>query len=188
MIKIWKCYFSEPLAWGRGYTALSRNLLHLGTAGIILNLFFPAYFWTLVFSWDFAFLDIPKSLSGAPEFAYIEGVYKYKYGGKSSWPAVCIESTATRKIIDCAPRRVLIHGLIGQQGKPAQGYSYPQIGLIELVVDGHAAISANEAQNFFQSEIYKSIGLILWTVAMYGLAFARQYQLVSTNENRACKK
>lgn len=182
MINIWKRYFSEPLAWNKKQTILSRNFLHLGTAGILLNVFFPGYFWLLLFSSGFAFIQIPDSLIGAPGFTYIEGSYKYKSGGKSSWPAACIESSAAKKITICAGPRVPTHGLVGQAGKPAHGFSYSSVGLVEFVVGGNTAISVSEAQAWYQVEIYKAIGLLVWTVAFYGLAFARQYKIVSAQE------
>ncbi|MDP3514759.1 MAG: hypothetical protein Q8S20_18610 [Sulfuritalea sp.] len=170
MLTFWKKYYVEPVAYAADYTRWSRNFLNLGIMAVLVSWFFAAGLINI----RFAFTDITES--EVRSLRYVEGEWLYIGGRNSMRGGIVIPGTKQYLAFVgiYAPTRTGPQS----QRKPASGYVYPGVGIVQMAVDGVTVLTVDETQTHFRREAYIFLSLIGFGAMMLAHSASRQIHLV----------
>lgn len=169
LLAVWSRLYKEPAIYAPDFTRWSRNFLNLGIGALLVSWFFQV--WPAQV--QFAFADITDAQIG--RLAKAEGEWLF-IGGRSSTRAGIVEPGTTRflAIMDTSlPARTGPHS----QRKPATAHLFPGVGIVQLQVEGEAALTVAQAQEHFRQGTYRFLFLITFSVVMLLLSVSRQFFL-----------
>lgn len=170
MLKIWKKYYVEPAVYAADYTRWSRNFLNLGIMALLVSWFFAAGLINI----RFAFADMTDS--DLKSLRHVEGEWLY-IGGRNSMRGGIVVPGTKQYLAFVAIYASTRTGPQSQR-KPASGYVYPGVGLVQMAVDGVTVLTVDETQTHFRREAYIFLSLVGFAAIMFAHSAGRQVYLV----------
>ncbi len=170
MLRIWKKYYVEPVVYAADYTRWSRNFLNLGIVALLVSWFFAAGLINI----RFAFSDMTEN--EVRSLRRVEGEWLYIGGRNSMRGGIVVPGTNEYlAFVDIyAPTQTGPQS----QRKPASGYVYPGIGIVQMDVDGVTVLTTAENQAHYRRHAYIFLGLIGFASLMFAYSVGRQINLV----------
>ncbi len=170
MFRLWKKYYVEPAVYAADYTRWSRNFLNLGIMALLVSWFFAAGLVNI----HFAFADITES--DVRSLRRVDGEWLYIGGRNSMRGGIVVPGTEQYlAFVDIyTPTRTGPQS----QRKPASGYIYPGIGIVQMDVDGVTVLTATENQAHYRRQAYIFLSLISFAAMMFAHSASRQINLV----------
>lgn len=174
LLSTWNRLYKEPAIYAPDFTRWSRNFLNLGIGALLVSWFFQV--WPAQVR--FAFAD--NSTIQIEQMAKVEGEWLY-IGGRNSMHAGIVEPGTRRFLAHMnlsLPARTGPHSL----NKPASGYVLPDLGIVQLQVDGNTVLTVMEAQEHYRQSTYRFLFVITFSVVMLLLSVSRQWLLTNERE------
>jgi hypothetical protein len=170
---IWYRYFVEPKAYARDATAISRNILNVGLASLIVGLFAYGPHTT---QYELAFRDFTNDY--LESLSTRSGNYSFVTGGKSSTPRACVVESATGKELACSSGPLVSHPM-NAEAETAVAWIDPQYGVVRMTLGDLEIVAPNAIQTRLRNGIMIFLGLICVFLACLTIAIYRQVSLVS---------
>ncbi len=170
MLRIWKKYYIEPATYAPDYTRWSRNFLNLGIMALLVSWFFVGGLINI----RFAFADISES--EIQSLRLVDGEWLY-IGGRNSMQAGIVIPGTTQYLASVDIGGPVRTGPQSQR-KPASGYVYPGVGIVQMTVNGVTVLMADETQAHFRREAYIFLSIVAFAALMFAYSAGRQIYLV----------
>lgn len=173
--KVWFKYFVEPRHWAERYTVISRNILNVGLAALILAL---VLFGESLSRFSYAFRPLPSDYLTRLE--QVDGLYAAIGGGKVSTPRICVEDRKTKVQLACTTSSWFTRKSPDFIGKEASAWldSSEGIGVVRIVVEGEEILSPGLIQQHLQDGIRKFGYLLAVFMVCFVFAIYRQRLLL----------
>lgn len=172
--KFWFRYFVAPSEYAKKATAISRNILNLGLASLIVALL---GYGPHVSQYDFAFRDLSSDYFAS--LSTQSGDYKFITGGKSSTPRGCVVESATEKELACSSEPLFSHAM--DADATATAWIDPQFGVVRITLNDLEVLAPKAIQSRLRNGILAFWGLICVFFVCLAIAIRRQKSLVSAH-------
>lgn len=170
---MWKKYYVEPSGWATSFTKVSRNLLNMALACLVLSIF---YGWSLDFT-SLLFLENQSSIEANLKTHH--GQYRFVTGGKSSTPRVCVIeiSTSQSPLCTSAVRAMAEYGS-KFDGQPATAWLHPKYGIVKIVVASSTVLTLDDIKTDVLKTFWKLLALLLLAFLFFTASIIRQIYIV----------